>query len=213
MAFIIPRSPVIPSSRFSLALAPGKEVLRAHELLAFVDAQQLFDAALAQAKSIVLQAETELESERKRGYEEGLDEIRMEQAEGMMETVTRTVDYFSKVESRMVDLVMQAVRKIVLDFDDGDRVVNTVKNMLSVVRNQKQMTLRLNPQQVESVRARINELLSEFPGVGYLDIVADSRLKPDACILESEIGLVEGSLESQLEALRNAFNKVIGSRI
>ena len=40
-----------------------------------------------------------------------------------------------------------------------------------------------------------------------------AALKPDACILESEIGLVEASLEGQLQALRNAFQKVLGSRI
>ena len=93
------------------------------------------------------------------------------------------------------------------DFDDKQRVLITVKSVLAVVRNQKQMTLRLAPGQVQLVQAHVNELLAAYPGVGYLDIVADNRLQPDACILESDIGLVEASLQSQLQALRSAFEK------
>ncbi|MOA47823.1 Yop proteins translocation protein L [compost metagenome] len=81
------------------------------------------------------------------------------------------------------------------------------------MRNQKQMTLRLHPQQVEVVRARINDLLAAYPGVGYLDILADGRLGQHACILESEIGLVESSIDGQIAALENAFQKVLGSRV
>lgn len=137
----------------------------------------------------------------------------MEQAEKMIETVGRTVEYFAKVETDMVALVMAAVRKIVDDFDETERVVIVVRNALSVVRNQKQMTLRLHPQQVETVRARMNDLLAAYPGVGYLDIVADGRLGREACILESEIGLVEASIDGQVKALQGAFEKVLGSRI
>ena len=49
--------------------------------------------------------------------------------------------------------------------------------------------------------------------MGILDIVADPRLKHDATILESEIGLVEASIESQLHAIEQGFQKVLGSRV
>ena len=137
----------------------------------------------------------------------------MEQVDQMMENIEQTIDYFAKVETRMVDLVMKAVRKIIDDFDDSERVLMTVKNVLSVVRNQKQMTLRLHPQQVDGVKDRVNDLLAAYPGVGYIDILADTRLKLGACILESEIGLVEASMEGQLTALQSAFSKISGSRV
>ncbi|MCH3689021.1 HrpE/YscL family type III secretion apparatus protein, partial [Campylobacter lari] len=34
-----------------------------------------------------------------------------------------------------------------------------------------------------------------------------------ACILESEIGMVEASLEGQIQALRQAFQRTLGSRV
>ena len=130
----------------------------------------------------------------------------------MIETVGRTVEYFAGVENEMVELVMSAVRKVVDGFDDREKVM-VVRNALAVVRNQKQMTLRLNPAEVDTVREQINDLLAAYPGVGYLDILADGRLARGACILESEIGMVEASLEGQIQALRQAFQRTLGSRV
>ena len=212
-AVLVPRHPLQPRQRLALGLAPGTRIVRAQELADWREAEAIVAQASAQAQAIAEEAKAAYEAERQRGYQDGQEEARLEQAEQMIENVSRTIDYFGQVEGRMVDLVMQAMQKIVSDFDDDERVLITVRNVLAVVRNQKQMTLRLNPQQVETVKARVGELLSVYPGVGYLDIVPDARLKPDACILESEIGLVEASLEGQLQALRNAFQKVLGSRI
>jgi len=213
MAFIVPRSPLKPQRTLALGIDDSRKVLRGVELRALRTAEQAVATATAQAEQIVAQAQGIYEAERRRGYEEGHEEARLEQAELMIENVSRNVEYFGKVEGRMVDLVMQAVQKIISDFDDKERVLITVRNVLTVVRNQKQMTLRLAPPQVEVVKSRVNELLAEYPGVGYLDIIADNRLKGDACILESEIGLVEASIEGQLGALRAAFHKVLGSRV
>lgn len=212
MAFLVPRSPLKPHRSLVVGIDPTRNVVRAADLQALRTAQEAIAVANEQADLIVSQAQAAFEAERQRGYEEGKEEARLEQAEQMIENVARNVDYFSRVESRMVDLVLQAMQKIISDFDDRERVMITVRNVLSVVRNQKQLTLRLNAQQIEAVKQRMDELLAAYPGIGYIDVVADKRVNLDACILESEIGLIEASIESQIDALRTAFQKVLGSR-
>jgi type III secretion protein L len=211
MAFIVPRSPLKPARSLELGLPAGTVVVRAAELAAWHDASSAVAHALAQAQDILGSAEAALEAEKQRGHADGLEQARMEHAEQMIVSVASTIDYFNKVEGRMVDLVMQAVQKIIHDFDDNERVLITVKNVLSVVRNQKQLTLKLNPQEVEAVKARVNDLLAAYPGIGYIDIVSDHRLASGACLLESEIGLVEASMDSQLAALRSAFERILGN--
>ncbi|MET1115645.1 MAG: HrpE/YscL family type III secretion apparatus protein [Comamonas sp.] len=213
MAFLLPRDPLKPQRTLAARIAPGTRVLAAAQLAAWTQSEGLVAAAQAQAEAIVAGAQAAYERECARGYADGRADAQMEQAEKMIETVGRTVDYFAQVEGDMVALVMGSVRKIIDDYSDAERVLIVVKNALSVVRNQKQMTLRLHPQQVEVVRARINDLLSSYPGVGYLDIIADGRLGLHGCILESEIGLIEASIEGQILALENAFQKVLGSRV
>ena len=213
MAFLIPRNPLAPARQYAVGVDPSIKVLHADELLALRDADGILNEARDQAVRIVAEAQNAFDKERERGYQEGHEEARLEQVEQMIGNISRTVDYFSKVEGQMVDLVMRAVRKIVNDFDDNERVLIAVKSALSVMRNQKQITLRVNPQQADIVKGHINDILAAFPGVGYMDIIADHRLKEDDCIVESEIGMIEASLEGQLAALRSAFEKVLGSRI
>lgn len=213
MAFVVLRQPLAPAWRLAATLAPAQRSMAPEEVCALRTADELLRLAHEQADRIALEAQESFERERERGYREGLEQAKLEQTEQMIENVSRTVDYFSAVETRMVDLVMQTVRKIISDFDDEERVLIAVRNALSVVRHQKTMTLRVRGQQVDAVKQRINDILAAFPGVGYLDIVADNRLGADACIVESEIGTVEASIEGQLQALQQAFVKVLGSRV
>lgn len=212
MAFLIPRDPLTPRASAG-RVDPAARVLRGAELAAWADAEQLLAQARARADEIIGGAQAAFEAERRRGYEEGREAALLDQAEKMIETVGRTVEYFAGVENEMVELVMSAVRKVVDGFDDREKVMVVVRNALAVVRNQKQMTLRLNPAEVDTVRDQINDLLAAYPGVGYLDILADGRLARGACILESEIGMVEASLEGQIQALRQAFQRTLGSRV
>ena len=224
MAFVLPRQPlsddpaaaarprVLQPARFGLRLAPGTTVVPREDWLLWCAAADAVQAARDEAAQITADARQAYEAERQRGHAEGLQQAQLEQAERLIEQVSRTVDWFGRVEERMVDLVMQAVQRVIADFGDRDRVVAVVKGALAVVRNQKQVTLRVAPAQVDAVHAAQNELLAAFPGVGYLDVVPDARLAADACILETEIGVVEASIQGQLQALRQAFASVLGPR-
>ena len=192
---------------------PASLVLSPQDVRIHREAEQVLAEAQAEAQRIRAQAVQAYEDERRNGYEEGLATARMEEAERLIENATRTVDYFAAIEQKIVSLVMNAVRKIMAEFDDTTRVLSVVQSGLSVMRNQKQLTLRLPPEHIEMVRARAQQLLERFPGVGMMDIVPDARLKGDAAILESEMGVVEASVELQLQAIEQGFAKLLGSRV
>jgi type III secretion protein L len=192
---------------------PTQWVLSPEDVRQWQTAEQVLQEARAHAERIRSEANEAFEAEKQRGYEEGLTMARMDEAERLIENATRTVDYFAGIEQKIVGLVMNAVRRIMADFDDTTRVLAVVQSGLSVMRNQKQLTLRLSPEHAEGVKARAQDLLERFPGVGMIDIVADHRLKGDAAILESEMGVVEASVELQLKAIEQGFAKLLGSRI
>jgi type III secretion protein L len=196
----------------SAAPDPSARLIPAADYVVWQDAAQVIEGARTDAEAIRASAKEAYEQEKQRGYEEGRDAARLEAAEKMIENVGRTVDYFEKVEDRITDLVLQAMRRIVADFDDRERVIMVVRGALAVVRNQKQVTLRVAQDRVDMLRRATDELLAAYPGVGYVDLVADSRLKGDACILETEIGIVEASLDGQIAAMGRAFKRVLGSR-
>ena len=192
---------------------PQQLVFSPEQVQAWQDAQQLLAQARQEAERIRAEAVQAYEDEKQRGYDEGVAMARMDEAERLIENATRTVDYFAGIEQKIVALVMNAVRRIMADFDDTTRVLAVVQSGLSVMRNQKQLTLRLSPEHAATVRDRAQHLLERFPGVGMMDIVPDSRLKGDAAILESEMGVVEASVDLQLKAIEQGFTKLLGSRI
>lgn len=212
MTFLKPLDPLQPRP-LRLTPDPGQRVLQRADYLAWCDAREAIDAARQQADAILADAKAVYQQEKQRGYEEGEQEARLRQAERIMETVGVTVDYLARFEHEIVDLVMGAVRKVIDGFDDEEKIMAVTRNALAIVRNQKQITLRLNPDQVDGVRHRVDELLAAFPVVGYIDIVPDTRVATGACILESEVGMIEASLEGQIEALRAAFQRILGSRV
>jgi type III secretion protein L len=191
---------------------PSARIVPAERHRQLLDAQALVEAARAQAAAIVARAQEAYEEERQRGHADGMAGARAEAAEQMMENVARTVDYLGRVEERMTQLVVQALRRIVGEYDDRERAAIVVKGALSAVRNQKQVALRVPADRLEAVRGSLDGILAAFPGIGYVDLQPDARLRGDACIVETEIGIVEASIDAQLQALERAFARVLGSR-
>lgn len=212
MAFALPREPLKPVRALAVQVRPGFTVLRADELQVLADGREAIAAAAAQADLVLGQAQAAYEAEKRRGYAEGQEAARLDAAERLIENVARQVEFFSGLEGRMVDLVMNAVRTVIHGYDERERIFMTVRNVLAVARSQKQVTVRLAPAEVAAVRERIETLKQEFPGIDVIEVVPDHRLEGDACVLETEVGVVEASLETQMKALRQAFERVLGSR-
>ena len=60
---------------------------------------------------------------------------------------------------------------------------------------------------VPAVKARLQEILADFPSLSYIDVAEDAHLDATACLVETEAGLVEASVEGQLAALEKSIRK------
>lgn len=171
----------------NLQLAPGLKILKAKDYVSYLDSQHLVEAAHSKAESIVAKADEAYELERQRGYQDGIDQAKIENAETMMATLARCNEYYLQVEQKMTGVVLDAVRKIISSFDDVDTTASVVREALQLVSNQKQVILHVHPEQVTEVREKVSSILSDFPEVGYVEVIADARLKNGGCILETEV--------------------------
>jgi len=192
-------------------LRPDRKIIPAGDYQAYLDAQGLIARAKLQAEHIVSDAQTEFENQKQLGHQEGLMQGRLEIAEEMVDSVSKTVDYFSGLEKHIVDIVTKAVRKVIGDLDDRDCVVRVVRNALAVARNEAKVTVRVCSDQREAVQSRLDEIMRPYPGIHFIDVVADSRLQSGGCILETEIGVVDASVDVQLKAIEQSLSKPIGN--
>lgn len=196
-----------------LAAVEDQKILKASEYATLLEANAVLDAAKAEAEQIRKDAESLYESEKQRGYEDGLFEAKMEMTEQMITTVEQTVDYLASVEQDIVNIVTEALEKVVTDIDAHDLIVNVVRHALQVVRSEKKVSVRVAPQNVDVLNDKLNEILALYPAILELQVQPDSRLNDQGCIIESPIGIVDASLDGQLDALKMAFQKAIGDKV
>jgi type III secretion protein L len=190
---------------------PMGKILKARDFRAVLDARETMARARRRHDEIIATAQSARDAEMERGYREGSDSARLEQAGNMLEVVSNTVRYFARVEQNMTDLVLESVSRIVDGFDDRAKTLAVVKSALALVQGQKHLVLRVHPNRLAALRGELEVLRENYTVATNLDIVADSQLPEDACVVETEIGTVRTSTSSQMGLLRETFKNVFGT--
>ena len=195
-------------NKAKLSLASDRRLVRASDVATVRGAADIIAAAEAEAAEIREAAKREAEAERKRGYEQGLDEGRAEIVDKKLELVDSSVLFMESVEGKMADVVMTALRKCVAEIGDEALVVQIVRKVMeAVIRTQKKVILKVAPEMVSVVRAKLGELTSRYPTVETADVVEGERLKGTACVLETEAGVADASIDTQLAAIERSIHR------
>ena len=185
-----------------------RRLVKATDVATVRTAEDIIAAAEAEAARIREEAKAAFEAEKKRGYETGLQNGKMEIAMQKLDLVDQSVSFMENVESKMADVVLKALKSFVTEVGDKEMVIQIVrKTMSAVIRTQRQVTLKVAPEMVSVVKSRINELRVDYPTVESMDVVEDSRLTGAACILETEAGVADASVDTQLKAIENSLKR------
>ena len=191
-------------------LQSDRRVVKAADVATIRSAAEIVAAAEAQAAQIREDAKAAYEEERKKGYDKGIADGKTEIAMQKLDLVDSSVAFMENVEEKMSEIVMKALKSCVAEIGDREMVIQIVrKTMAAVIRTQRQVTLKVAPELVETVRARVSELTAAFPTIETFDVVEDPRLKGAACLLETEAGVADASVESQLAAIERSLKKHI----
>ena len=191
-------------------LQSDRRVVKATDVATVRSAAEIIAAAEADAARIREEAKAAFEAEKRRGYEKGLDDGKMEIAMQKLDQVDSSVAFMEGVEEKMAEIVMKALKTCVTEIGDREMVVQIVrKTMAAVIRTQRTVTLKVAADQVENVRARVSELTVAFPTIETFDVVEDPRLKGAACVLETEAGVADASVDTQLAAIEKSLKKHI----
>ncbi|AXM95552.1 HrpE/YscL family type III secretion apparatus protein [Pseudomonas plecoglossicida] len=190
-----------------LTLAPDAVLLRGADYLAYVRANDLLARARACLEAVEQNAEDTYAEQRTLGYQAGIDEAREQQAALIHETVLQSRSYYRSVEKQMREVVLSAVRKIVHDYDAVELTIKATREALALVGKQENVLIHVLPEQVDSIRRRILSAQHNGAEVDHIEVVANPRLKEGGCILETEVGIVDASIEAQLSALESALRQ------
>jgi flagellar assembly protein FliH len=180
-------------------------------------ATRLLALATAEAAQIREQARAD-------GYAEGL---RAGQADGAAEiscaasALAEAVDGFESlrthtveaVESDAIELALELAEKIlggVLN-KRPDAVIEVVRGALRRISDRRNVTVLVNPADLEAVRAAIDELTARGSGIEVCDLRSEERVGIGGAIVCTAEGEVDASVYTQLERAREVVEDALVS--
>jgi type III secretion protein L len=156
--------------------------------------QEILNEALEKRTKIFEEAKTYYENEAKGGYDDGYATGKTEMAKQLIEITTKNTNNLQQLENSVVGLVLKALQRVIGEVDRKTLIVNIVRQALKSIKNQQEAILKVVPQDSQAVRDKLEEIMSDGV-IDYLEITADSSLQPGTCILETDIGVIDASLD------------------
>ncbi|MDR2451625.1 MAG: HrpE/YscL family type III secretion apparatus protein [Candidatus Accumulibacter sp.] len=188
---------------------PGQSLIKADEAAAFFAAEKLLGIAQEEERRVAALAEEIYQKRHEEGYQDGIMAGKLEYSAKILETVMSSVEYLENLETSIVRIVGEVTRKLIGEMDREEVIVRLVRQALNSVRSERKVLIRVAARDEATVRRDLAALLQQRDGgaAGFLDILADPELSPGSCILESEMGVIEASLETQLKNMERTLLK------
>ncbi|MCC5831960.1 MAG: HrpE/YscL family type III secretion apparatus protein [Chlamydiales bacterium] len=193
--------------REEVHVAPDKKTIPADEFSKLVDADSLLKQTLEEEieyrKEVAAECESLKEEAESAGFEEGLKQWNNQI--GHLEEEIKSVR--QEVENSLVPLALTAVKKILGRELEMQRntVVDIISTALKAVSQHKKIKIYVNPSDYETVENARPRLKSLFEHLESLVISLREDIAEGGCIIETEAGIINAQLESQLKALETAF--------
>lgn len=193
--------------REEVHIAPDKKMIPAEEFSKLVEADALLkqtqEEEIAYRKLVSEECEALKEQAELAGFEEGLSRWNSQ-----IELLDREIkNVRQEVENSMVPLALTAVKKILGRELETHRetVVDIISTALKAVTQHKKIKIYVNPSEHETVEKARPQLKGLFEHLESLTISPREDIEEGGCVIETEAGIINAQLESQLRALETAF--------
>ncbi|MFD0049308.1 flagellar assembly protein FliH [Actinomycetes bacterium NPDC127524] len=191
------------------------------------EAEEILNGARSRANELIQEAQAQKEfweqTEKQQyiqqafdqGYQEGLESGRqrgygeMSQSIEFAKTVVEASkkDYQQHIESSekiILELGISVAEKIIGKAmeTDSEYFFSAVKKAIKNAREYRDIQLHVHPAHYEFILSRKEELLSIFPKETDFYVYPDHDLNEGSCIIESQNGRIDASIDTQLEVIK-----------
>lgn len=192
--------------------------LMAEQEQARTAADDIIERANSEAERIIRNAKKEADTmwekayaEAKRdGYDAGVKEGRIE-ADHMRNELLKEkkqqqseyVELLENMEKDLVGIMLEVFEKVtkVLSADKKDIMLHLIDNALNHIESSKEFVIRVSKDDYQFVTKHKEFIQEAIPQNGSLEIVKDATLERNQCLIETDGGIFDCSLDVQLENL------------
>ncbi len=189
-------------------------------------AKELREDAQSKANKIIEEAWRDAEKIKedayKEGYEHGLEDgnmeamkraddylvnIKKEQEEAKARMLAKNEAYLDDAEQKLVNLTCELIKKIsgiVVD-DYKPVMLNMINNALNDVESTTKYTIKVCEESYTYVSDNSERIVGAANPNITIDVFADSKLDKGQCIIETDNGIINLSMDIQIQNLITAF--------
>lgn len=179
------------------------------------EAKNIIDEASHQAEQIVADAKQQIENDREQavnqGYREGVDkaqeelDIKVKALEQEYENKKQALEqeceqYKSRIEPELVEVLTDVFAKITMTVaeDNQDIVFHLINGVLKNTEQSREFLIKVSSQDYPFVVNNQGKLYCAMTKEVSIDIIEDSSLERNQCIVETDGGVFNCSLDVEL---------------
>lgn len=188
-------------------------------------AAKIIEEAQAKADQMINDANEYAETIKNNAYEEGMnqgleegrvrakaeqEQLKAEFDEECSKRYDEISKYENSLEEKFADIMIRLISKItgVLCEDRKDVIIFLIDNALHNVSKSKNITIRVSDGDFANVDSAKDKLKEKLTSDVELDIAEDSSLSENQCIIETDSGIIDCSLDAQLDNLKEKIRLI-----
>ncbi len=184
---------------------------RCREALAQAESQadQIVRDARRRADELMEQASSQIEASIRRGYDDGKRLAVLDWHEEQARKNTGKARALRTMHETLAEIVTTAVERIVYTESRSALYQRALKNVQLLTRGATSLTLRVSSEDSEHAHATLAAVATASMTSMPIEVMVDPSLRQGSCIFESDVGVLDASLETQLDGLRMAMERAV----
>ena len=169
-------------------------------------------------RNLVSRAQEESENIKKSAFEEGY-RLGVEKAQADLEKFRNELSHFMNARKDVYEYIAPDLLEISVDIaktiikkeleSDPQVLINTIIDVLKTVsKNEPKIIIRVRPQSVQFIKDTIPNITYQYGIDSKINIVSDPSIEDGGCVLQTNNGIVDASIDTQLEIIKKAFEGI-----
>ena len=168
------------------------------------EADALLAAARAEAAALVAAAREQLDAAHRSGMSQGLEDAATHWAGQALAAADARRRHLFRQSERLAAIVSMAVERVIEQEDRAGLFRRSLRTIVKLVKDTPMLTLRVTEADRDIAQGAVDAVKAQLAGGLPIEVVTDAAMREGGCRFESDGGVIDAGLDTQLAALRRA---------
>jgi type III secretion protein L len=191
--------------------ASSKKVIKSEDFSTLLSASDLLEKARSDIDNAREKAESEAEDLKKKGYDDGYQEGLTQLNEQILGLENEKKRLRHEMNQLILPLALKAAKKLVAGElkTHPETIVNIVLQAIAPVMQNHRITIYVNKADKEILEAEKPQLKEKLDQIESLVIRDRDDISPGGCMIETESGIINATIENQWRGIESAFDRYL----